>query len=158
MPAKMDYITGVRRAYVGEKAAAQVYGRLAEQRGDAVESAKLAAIARVESRTAAVLEPVAQRLGITCDSREIDDIVQRRLEELGGLSWPRFIAQAIQAWPPYIDEFDALSKDAPATDARAMEWLVAHERALVEFLRIEQMQPGGLASLAPLETLLGTTR
>jgi hypothetical protein len=101
---------------------------------------------------------VAQRLGITCDTREIDDIVQRRLEELGALSWPRFVEQALRAWPPYVDELLALSKDAPDTDARAMQWLVAHERALVEFLRIEQMQPGGLASLAPLETLLGTTR
>ncbi len=150
----IDYTAGVRRAYVGELAAARVYRALAERSGDAGERAKLAAIADVESRTAHVLEPVARRLGIVCEAREIDERVQHRVEELGALSWPQFIEQALEAWPPYLDEFAALAQNAPATDAHALEWLVAHERALVEFLHIERAQPATRAALAPLEALL----
>jgi len=153
---RTKYIAGIRRAYIGERAAAQVYRRLADLRADAGERAKLVTIARVESCTAVVLEPVAGRVGIACDSREIDDIVRRQVEELGALSWPRFIEQAQQAWPPYVDEFVALSKDAPEMDEPALRWLVAHERALVEFLSVEQSHSTTLASLAPLETLLDT--
>lgn len=149
------YIAGVRRAYVGELAASRLYRLLADRRDDAGESAKLAAIAEVESRTASMLEPVARRLGISCDEGEIDAIVQRGLEEKER-SWSRFIEQALEAWPPYVDRFAALSEQAPASDAHAMRWLVAHERALVEFLHIERLEPHTRASLAPLEALLAS--
>lgn len=154
----MEYTAGVRRAYIGELAASRVYRMLAERSGRAEERAKLAAIADVEVCTARALEPVARRLGIACDGREIDDVVQRRVEELSALSWSQFIEQALQAWPPYVDEFKALADNAPATDAQALDWLVAHERALVEFLHIEQLHPATRASLAPLEALLASAR
>lgn len=158
MPDGTDYIEGIRRAYVGELAAARVYRLLAERRSDAGESAKLAAIARVESCTAGVLEPVARRLGITCASGDIDDIVERRVQAMGMLSWPQFIEQALEDWPPYVARFAALHEMAPATDASALKWLLDHERALIEFLRIEQSQPRSRASLAPLEALLASLR
>jgi hypothetical protein len=152
-----DYIAGVRRAYVGELAASRLYRVLAGRRTDTGESAKLAAIAHVESRTAEVLEPVARRLGITCDGCEIDDIVQRRVVEMSAISWSQFIEQALEAWPPYVEQFAALREQAPATDARALEWLLAHERALIEFLHIERLEPRTRASLAPLEAYLAST-
>jgi hypothetical protein len=150
-----DYIAGVRRAYAGELSASRVYRLLAEQRGDADESAKLAAIADVEARTARVLEPVALRLGITCDVAAIDEIVRRRVEEMSALSWAQFIEHALEAWPPYVDRFAALSRDAPATDLPAMQFLVAHERALIEFLHLERTEPHTPASVMPLQALLG---
>lgn len=151
---ELDYTAGVRRAYVGELAAARVYRVLAERSGDAGERAKLTAIAEIETCTARVLEPVARRLGITFDEREIDDIAPCRVAVLGALSWPQFIEQALEAWPPYVDEFAALARRAPAMDAPALEWLAAHERALVEFLHIERLHPATRASLAPLEAFL----
>lgn len=153
-----DYIAGIRQAYVGELAASRLYRVLADRRDDARESAKLAAIADVESRTAGVLEPVARRLGISCDRAEIDDIVQRRVKELGAISWSQFIEQALEAWPPYIEQFAALSEHAPATDAVALNWLVAHERALIEFLHIERLEPHTRASLVPLEAYLASAK
>jgi len=149
-----DYIAGVRRAYCGELAASQVYGLLAEQRSGAGEKAKLAAIAAVEARTAAVLMPIAVRLGIACDMHDLSETVRRRVGELRALTWTQLIDQALASWPPYIAEFEALARDAPAGDAGAMEFLVAHERALVAFLRIEVSRPQALDSIAPLEALL----
>jgi hypothetical protein len=131
---------------------------LAERSDDAGESAKLAAIADVESRTARVLEPVVRRLGITCDAGEIDDIVQRRVEELAPLSWSQLVEQALEAWPPYVERFAALREHAPATDALALNWLVAHERALIEFLHIERLEPHTRASLVPLEAYLAVAK
>jgi rubrerythrin len=153
-----DYIAGIRQAYIGELAASRLYRALADRRDDSAESAKLAAIADVESRTAGVLEPVIRRLGITCDMAEMDDIVQRRVEELGPLSWSQFIEQALEAWPPYVEQFAALSERAPPTDAPALKWLVAHERALIEFLHIERLAPHTRASLVPLEAYLASAR
>lgn len=153
-----DYRAGVRRAYVGELAASRVYRLLAQRAEDAGQAAKLAAIANVESCTAGMLEPVARRLGIPQDGDEIEEIVHRRVAELGALSWAQFIEQALEAWPPFIDHFEALCENAPAADAQAMRWLVAHERALVEFLHIERLEPHTRASLAPLEALLASAR
>jgi len=149
-----EYITGVRGAYRGELEASRVYGLLAERKHDDNERVKLAAIAEVEARTAGALEPIARRLGFACVAGEIDEIARPRVEEMSAMSWGQFIERALEEWPPYIDRFEALRKEAPASDARAMDFLVAHERALVEFLRIEKSEPHSLASLTPLRALL----
>ena len=94
------------------------------------------------------------RLGITCATGEIEEIVHRRVAELGALSWTQFIEQALVKWPPYIAEFEALAESSPPHDRGAMRLLVAHERALVEFLNLERGQPHALASIDPLRNYL----
>ncbi len=149
-----DYLGGIRRAYCGELSASRVYRLLSEQEKFLEQRLKLSAIADVESRTARVLEPVAMRLGITCGTGEIEGIVHRRVTELGALSWKQFIEQALVNWPPYIAEFEALAGSSPPMDRGAMRLLVAHERALVEFLRLEQSQPHAQTSMEPLRNYL----
>ena len=105
-----DYAAGIRRAYCGELSASRVYRLLAGQEKYAEHRLKLSVIADVESQTARVLEPIALRLGITCDTGAIEEIVHRRVAELGALSWAQFIEQALVNWPPYIAEFEALAE------------------------------------------------
>lgn len=149
-----DYLGGIRRAYCGELSASRVYRLLAEHEKFAEQRVKLSAIADVELQTARVLEPIAMRLGITCGTGEIEEIVRRRVVELGALSWTQFIERALVSWPPYITEFEALAEDSPKNDISAMRLLVAHERALVEFLHLERSQPHTLASIDPLRNYL----
>ncbi len=153
-----DYVGGIRRAYCGELSASRVYRLLAEQEKFAEQRLKLSAIADVESRTARVLEPIAVRLGIICGTGEIEGIVHRRVTELGALSWRQFIEQALVNWPPYIAEFEALAGNSPVMDRDAMRLLVAHERALVEFLHLEQSQPHAATSMDPLRNYLKQAR
>jgi hypothetical protein len=131
-----------------------VYRLLAEHEKFAEQRVKLSAIADVESQTARVLEPIAMRLGITCDAGEIEAIAHHRLTELGALSWTQFIERALTNWPPYVAEFEALAENSPHSDRPAMRLLVAHERALVEFLHLERSHPHALASVAPLRNFL----
>jgi hypothetical protein len=149
-----DYLEGIRRAYGGELSASHVYRRLAEQAKFAAQRPKLSAIADVEARTARVLEPIALRLGITCGTREIEEVAHRRVAELGALCWAQFIERALVSWPPYIAEFETLAEISPKHDRSAMRLLVAHERALVEFLHLERAQPHALASIGPLRNYL----
>jgi hypothetical protein len=149
-----DYSGGIRRAYCGELSASRVYRLLAKQEKYAEQRLKLSAIADVESQTVRVLEPIAMRLGITCGTGAIEEIVHRRVAELGALSWTQFIEQALVNWPPYIAEYDALAEYSPQLDRSAMRLLVAHERALVEFLHLERAQPHALASIDPLRNYL----
>jgi hypothetical protein len=149
-----DYVAGIRRAYCGELSASRVYRLLVEQDKFAEQRPKLSAIADVESQTARVLEPIAMRLGISCGTAEIEGIVRRRVTELGALSWTQFIEQALVNWPPYIAEFEALAESSPHDDRSAMRLLVAHERALVEFLHLERSQPHAPASVDPLRNYL----
>jgi hypothetical protein len=149
-----DYLGGIRRAYCGELSASRVYRLLAEQEKFAEQRPKLSAIADVESQTARLLEPIATRLGITCGTDELEGIVRRRVMELGALAWTQFIEQALVNWPPYIAEFEALAGNSPREDRSAMRLLVAHERALVEFLHLERSQPHAPASIEPLRNYL----
>jgi hypothetical protein len=149
-----DYAAGICRAYCGELSASRVYRLLAGQEKYAEHRLKLSVIADVESQTARVLEPIALRLGITCDTGAIEEIVHRRVAELGALSWAQFIEQALVNWPPYIAEFEALAEYSPQLDESAIRLLVAHERALVEFLYLERVQPHALGSIEPLKNYL----
>ncbi len=151
---RRNYMGGIRRAYCGEMSAARVYRLLAEQERFAEQRPKLSAIADVEAQTARVLEPIAMRLGITCGTGEIEGIVHRRVTELRALSWTQFIEQALVNWPPYIAQFEALAENSPPHDRGAMRLLVAHERALVDFLHLERAQPHALTSLDPLRNYL----
>jgi hypothetical protein len=91
----------------------------------------------VEGATHRVLGPVAARLGISIAADEVKATVTRRTAELSQLTWPEFIARARRDWPAYIDRFKALRNLAPPTDREALDHLVEHEIALVEFILAE---------------------
>ena len=80
----------------------------------------------------------------------------RRAEELNQLTWPEFVAKATVDWPPYIERFETVERMAPAAAALAARQLVEHERALVEFVRLEEQHSG--ESLRPLQEFLADTR
>jgi hypothetical protein len=155
------YTQGIRKAYVGEIVGERLYRALGLECEHPQNRIKFLAIAAVEALTNQRLRPIATRLGIMPDEAEMRMTIERRASELRQLSWREFIRKAASDWPPYIAEFEALAEAAAPGDASILQDLIAHERALVQFVAIEA---AGLAegtsqnSLAPLHDYLSAQR
>jgi hypothetical protein len=147
-----SYNARIKRAYEGEIVGGQLYGHLSVLSEDASCRQKLSTIAEVEGRTRGVLEPMAMRLGIEANARDIQARVERRVAEWRQLNWLAFIRKALAEWPPYISEFEAMERLAPECDKVALRLVVNHEMALVEFARLEHA--GSAQSLEPLRKFL----
>jgi hypothetical protein len=154
--AMQTYIDAIREAYEGEIEGEAVYRGLSELSDDLGQRVKFATIADVEQRTHRILHPAASRLGIEPAMERITAEAARRARELSQLAWPEFVAKATVNWPPFIDRFEAVERMAPLVDALATRRLVEHERALVEFIRLEHR--GLHESLRPLQDFLADTR
>jgi hypothetical protein len=149
-----SYLDGIRAAYEGELIGERLYRDVARRRADALERAKLDAIADVERLTNRRLRGIAQRLGIQPNEPGLREVIERRANELAVMGWPEFIAKAQRDWPPYIAQFAALEALAPASDAALIRQLVEHEVVLVEFAGVEQSALGSLESLQVLRSFL----
>ena len=150
-----SYSDGIRDAYKGELIGERVYRQLATQCTDRAQFVKLAAIADVERLTHQRLRPIVVRLQIIVVDTDWLPVAERRVKDLASLEWREFIEKAWREWPPYIARFEALKALAPACDTDAMHMLIAHEVALVEFVRQETSVSGSVSSIGPLNSYLG---
>lgn len=148
------YRDGIQSAYVGELVGEHLYRALAGLSVDSGRRSKLNAIAEVERLTHHRLQPIADRLQIEPAREQWQAVVERRTREIAPLTWPEFIAQALEKWPPYIARFEELALLAPPSDAGPLELLVEHEVALVRFARAENDAEGADVSLGILEAFL----
>jgi len=147
------YHNGIQQAYLGEIIGERLYRSLANRASQA-EVSKLNAIADVERLTHERLRPIADRLGIQADEAELNEVVMHRTTELSALTWAGFVDQAVTRWPPYIARFEALKSMAPRIDVPAIQYLVQHEIALVQFVRLEKEALGSMSSLLILQSFL----
>jgi hypothetical protein len=150
-----SYFDKVRSAYEGELLGELTYRRFASLCEDADKRLKLSAVADLEARTHRELEPIAARLGIRAATQRLAARAEERARGLAQLSWPAFIEKARNDWPPYIAKFEALAQCAQPGDGPALEFLVAHEKALVEFIRLQHAGAETSASLKPIREMLG---
>jgi hypothetical protein len=118
-------------------AAARVFHALSARAVDPDVRSKFAAMAGIERHTQRSLQPAAERLGIFAEQTDLEAVVTQRVAELEPLPWRTFIERAHESWPAYIAHFEQLRDRAPVEDRAAMQTLVAHEVALVEFIRAE---------------------
>lgn len=115
---------------------------------DEARKVKLDLLRRLEARVAAVLAPIAARLGAAPADR--DSLAERaRDRALAVDRWEELIAQFGPRLDVYVARFEALHAAARPGDEAALALLVAHERALVGFGRLERSgdEAGALACL-----------
>jgi hypothetical protein len=148
------YHNGIQQAYLGEIIGEHLYRNLSNRVSQADQISKLNAIADVERLTHERLRPIADRLGIQADEAQLNEVVIHRTEELSALTWAGFVDQAVTRWPPYIARFEALKPMAPQIDVPAIQYLVQHEIALVQFVRLEKGALGSMSSLKILQSFL----
>ncbi|SEJ38339.1 hypothetical protein [Paraburkholderia diazotrophica] len=153
---RTEYIARIKAAYEGE-----LYGEtwFATMAGHAVapdRQRKLAAIAQLEYQTRSRMTPLITRLGIT----GIDEAAQREkgmrlAREHARQSWPAFIGWFIEEIGRFVTLYDEMERNSTEEDAAILGELARHERALLEFARLEA---AGLPdrSLEPVLALLNT--
>lgn len=129
----------------GEIASEALIGHLAVTGTRAV---KLDLMRRLEARVGTALEPIVVRLGLRPADR--DGLVARarsRAQAIG--SWEELIAQFGPRLDAYVTRFEGLHAAARPGDEEALALLVTHERALVDFGRLESAgdEAGALACL-----------
>lgn len=143
---------GFRVAYEEEIAGETYFARLAEfQSGRARQALEL--MARMEVVTARAIEPVLARNGIATAS--IDQLRKEgRVEAdlLAGVSATDLFTTMRDTYDSYVAEFQATMAQAPEADKPAMQVLIDHEIALIDFARAELQ--GDADSLRPLQDYL----
>ncbi|MEM5339518.1 hypothetical protein [Paraburkholderia azotifigens] len=150
------YLASIKAAYEGELYGEAWFAAMAREAQAPDRQRKLAAMARLEAQTAMRMTPLVKRLGIT----GIDETAQRakgiRLAQQHiGQSWPVFIAWFIDEIGRFVTLYDDLARSSAPEDAAILAELARHERALLEFARLEaQGMPH--RSLEPVLALLDT--
>lgn len=117
---------------------------------------KLDLLRRLEARVGAALAPIVARLGAAPADRA-GLAARARDRALAVDSWENLIAQFGPRLESYVTRFEALHAAARPGDAATLALLVAHERALIAFGRLESAGEAA-AALACLRAAVGDDR
>jgi hypothetical protein len=150
-----EYAQGVLKAYQGEVAGEALYRAAAEAASEPDRSYKFRALEQLELETKEKLRVVLERLGdSTEETAELREAGEKLAESLfGGPDWRAAMRRYAGVIEPYVKEFEQLEAEAPADDADAMAYLVAHERAQVTFAEREA-DGDATTSIEPVLALL----
>lgn len=130
----MTYHDKVLEAYEGELIGYTFFSTLALATEAADEKRKLHFLAGLETRTAAILEPLVERYNLTPRSTAV--LAQegaRDAQAYAGLDWGQLNARFAAEFPAYVDIFQATEAMAPPEDQRIMKLVTTHEIALINF-------------------------
>ncbi len=129
----------------GEITAATLIRHLAV---DPVRAVKLDLLRRLEARVGAALAPIVERLGAR--PADMDRIAAgARDRALAIADWETLIGHFGPQLQPYVTRFEALRQAARPGDEAALDLLVAHEQALIQFGELETAgdESGAMACL-----------
>jgi predicted GNAT superfamily acetyltransferase len=150
------YRQAIEAAYLGEFQGIALFTELGNRLGsDADSHAKLAALVALERRTAEHLSPLVARYGLGPFDYALAEKVGRDWA-LRAVSWDGMIQMLLTDLPPYVAIYDALLDAAVASDRPMLEYLAAHERALLRFAQLEA-DGRGAESLIEVRRLLRHT-
>lgn len=146
------FAEAVRVAYEEEIVGETYFARLAEFHSGRARQA-LELMAAMEVVTAQAVEPVLQRGGIQTRSREaLRSEGRAEAEALADQTATALFTTMRDTYDTYLREFERLVELADATDRPAMQILLDHEVAIIDFARAELA--GEADSLRPLQTYL----
>lgn len=149
-----DYIEGLRQSFYGEIVAEGFYRHLSLAMAEGYRRTALSLIAEVERTTHLRLAPFAAQFGIQLTDEERDRRLRARIQTQGNFDWDVFIQRAHREWPAYLQQFEDLERLAQARGEHGLTFLVDHEKALLEFVRLERTDPGSPQALLPMKSYL----
>jgi dimethylamine/trimethylamine dehydrogenase len=134
---RADYLDRLRLAYEEEVETEAYFAALAERMDDRPRRESLHLLAELERVTARVIAPLLDRHGL----QPLDDASLaergRQQADLEAPDWDRLMAEMRRTYPGYITYFEKLEADGPPADRARLASLPEHERAALEFLRLE---------------------
>ncbi|MCE8522677.1 hypothetical protein KBY30_16910 [Ruegeria pomeroyi] len=141
-----DYQTALKVAFDEEIAGRAYFLMLARKYPEQRQALQL--IARIEAVTASILRPPVTRAEITPGDPEILNSKGQAEAAVEQRPWLEFVWSMANDYPAYIQEMTDLLHIAPSADRAALEALVAHEQAIVDFALAETR--GDSKSMQPL--------
>jgi len=150
---KTEYLRRIAEAYRGEFQGIARFTELANRLGgDAEKRAKLASLVNLERCTAEELSPLVTRYGLGPFDYAAEEKIGRHWA-LKAETWDAMIEMLLTERPSYVAAYEALRDSATAADRPILEYLAAHERALLRFAQLEA-QGRGADSLIEVRRLL----
>ncbi len=147
-----EYLDEIQKAAKGEVLGELLFLRLSTRYG-VEHSHKLECLAALERCTADCMKRLLARHKISVENFDDAEEFTDKLIETSPLeSWTDFVSWMHNIVDPYIALYDRLALAAGAEDKQDLEFLAAHERALLNFLNAEMR--GADNSLAPVRALL----
>jgi len=150
-----SYRQEIQAAYIGEIWGAAFFDAMARQSTLASIQDRILLLARLEKITRARLRPLLERLALdtSVDPRHVAG-GERRAEEWAGCDRLEFARRLHALVADYVPQYDALLAAGPAVDRETLEFLSAHERALLIFSERE-LRGETETSLDAVRDLLG---
>lgn len=140
-------------AYQGEVIGETLFGRLAEREDDAGKRGKLERLTLLERATKELAEPVIERRGLDPDVAEAQTSGAEMADSVATMKWADFLG----SFEPVTSRFLALYRQlvelaTDETEREVAEAYVAHEQALMAFVRRERGEEAG-EPLAAIDAL-----
>jgi hypothetical protein len=135
---KARYTARIKAAYEGEIYGEAWFAAMASAATTPDKQRKLAAMAQLERQTRMRMAPLLARLGITGIDEEAQRAKGIRLaRKHADMSWPAFVAWFIEEIARFVELYDEMERESAQEDAAILTALARHERALLEFARLE---------------------
>ena len=113
------------------------------------EQEKLTVLARVERHAASSVVPLLEKYDLVPrDESELKTRGESYVGRHASFDWLEFMTYIVKRYPDYLEDFTALKRMAPEGDLHALNILMDHEVAAIEFAKRELA--GDPDSLAPL--------
>ena len=113
------------------------------------EQEKLTVLARVERHAASSVVPLLEKYDLVPrDESELKTRGESYVGRHASFDWLEFMTYIVKRYPDYLEDFTALKRMAPEGDLYALNILIDHEVAAIEFAKRELA--GDPDSLAPL--------
>ena len=113
------------------------------------EQEKLTVLARVERHAATSVVPLLEKYDLVPrDESELKTRGESYVGRHASFDWFEFMTYIVKRYPDYIEDFTALKRMAPEGDLYALNILMDHEVAAIEFAKRELA--GDADSLTPL--------
>ena len=113
------------------------------------EQEKLTVLARVERHAATSVVPLLEKYDLVPrDESELKTRGESYVGRHASFDWFEFMTYIVKRYPDYLEDFTALKRMAPEGDLYALNTLMDHEVAAIEFAKRELA--GDPDSLAPL--------
>ena len=113
------------------------------------EQEKLTVLARVERHAATSVVPLLEKYDLVPrDESELKTRGESYVGRHASFDWLEFMTYIVKRYPDYLEDFTALKRMAPEGDLYALNILMDHEVAAIEFAKRELAgDPDSLASL-----------
>lgn len=148
-----EYLATLQEFFQGEVTGEAMFGALAQSLDNPEHRYQMRVLEQLERETKELLRENVKRLGgETTESSAAREMGISQAKALAAMPWPKFIHIFRREVAKFVARFEEVEKSGPASDAKLLAAVTAHERALHSYSERESC--GAEDALAPVISLL----